>query len=106
MKLSHHQRWITDSTKAAGLLVLLLSPLGAPLIGHALIAACDIPWEGSFHCAVPGRLLNYFLRFAILSWIWVGPFLALLWLVTAFGMFIGCLWFFGAAIWGLAMERL
>lgn len=98
--------WVISAFKAAGLVVLLISPLGAPLVGFAIISGCDIPWEGSFRCAVPGPVLDYFIPFTILPWAWVGPALAIVWLMLSLGLLIGCFWFAGKAIWQFTMERL
>jgi hypothetical protein len=87
------------------LLILLVSPVGAPILGYVLIYACDIPWEGSFQCAVPTTLLDYFVAFTILPFVWVGPFLAILWLMIALAVLLSCLWFAGRAIWRATMER-
>jgi len=98
--------WIISIFRAVGLAVLLISPLGAPLVGLIIIGGCDIPWEGAYQCSFPQPLLDYFLPFAILPAVWVGPFLAILWLMLAVGLLLGCLWFLGKAIWQLTMERL
>jgi hypothetical protein len=88
------------------LLVLLVSPVGAPILGFLLVEACDIPWEGPVQCAVPTALLDYFMAFMILPFVWVGPFLAILWLMLSMAVLLGCLWFAAKAIWQATMDRL
>ena len=88
------------------LLVLLVSPVGAPILGYILVDACDIPWEGPIECAVPTPVLDYFLAFIFLPFVWVGPFLAILWLMLSVAVLLGCLCYAAKAIWQAVMERI
>jgi hypothetical protein len=88
------------------LLVLLVSPVGAPILGYILIDACDIPWEGPIECAVPTPVLDYFLAFLFLPVAWAGPFLAILWLMLSAAVLLGCFWYAGKAIWQAVIGRI
>ena len=88
------------------LLLLLISPLGAPVVGYALAYVCDIPWEGAYQCRVPQPLLDYFLPFTILPFAWVGPFLAILWVMLSFAIAIAAICYLVRAVWQMTMERL
>jgi hypothetical protein len=100
------QRWKQSAAlRSVALLLLLVSPLGAPIVGYLIIDACDIPWEGPFQCAVPTPLLHYFTAFTILPFIWVGPFLAILWLMMSCAVLLGCLWYAARAVWQATMDR-
>lgn len=92
----------------AGLLfLLLLSPVGAPLVGWLVVEACGVQWEGEpLRCATPNPALDYFVSFTILPFIWVGPFLAILWNMVAAGIALAMLWLLGRSIWAVTMERL
>jgi hypothetical protein len=90
--------------KSVALLLLLVSPVGAPIVGYILLDACDIPWEGAFQCAVPTPALSYFLAFLFLPFVWVGPFVAILWLFLSAAVLLGCFWYAAKAIWQAVME--
>ena len=80
------------------LFVLLISPMGAPLLGLIIIEACDIPWEGTYQCMVPDPVIAYFLIF-----LW-GPFFvlglfALLWFAISIGLIIRFALMFGSSLW-------
>lgn len=91
--------------KSLVLLLLLPTPVGAPIVGFIIIDACDIPWEGSFQCPVPAPLLDYFLTFTMLPFLWTGPFIGILWLILSLAVLFFCLWFALRAIWDATMER-
>lgn len=99
------QPWTRPALRALGFLVLTISPIGAPLIGYFLLGACDIPWEGRIQCVLPTALLNYFMAFTILPVIWVGPFLAMLWLMFSLAVLLACFWNAGRAVWQATMDR-
>ncbi|QIK79138.1 hypothetical protein G7077_09750 [Sphingomonas piscis] len=84
---SARTRWKDKPLLLAVLLLLLLaSPLGAPLVGMSIISGCDIPWEGSYQCAVPQRLQDYFIGLMMLSFLSIGLGVGLLWLGLAVGL--------------------
>ena len=99
------KEWAICALKALGLAILIISPVGAPLVGYAIVYACDIPWEGPVQCAVPEPLLGYFLRSVFVPWAVAGPFLAILWQLLSLGLLASCLWFAGKAIWLLTLGR-
>jgi hypothetical protein len=92
-------------TVPAILLMLLISPVGAPFVAWAIGAACNIPWEGEYSCAVPKPLLDYFLPFAILPPIWVGTFLAVVWYIVALAIPCALIWLLTSRLWRAIMSR-
>ena len=86
------------------LLALLISPIGAPLLGFISIAACDVPWEGEYRCFVPAQALDYFMGSFLLPFLWLG-FFALPWFALCIALIIRSGWLFAAAVWGSIMER-
>lgn len=75
--------------KAAACFLLLLSPVGAPVMGFGLLFACDIEWMEPMQCFVPEPLLSYFLIFMFIPWGAGGPLVAILWLGVALTV-LGC----------------
>lgn len=96
------RRWLRHSLV---LLLLLLSPVGAPLVGAALLAACDIPFEGVYRCLVPHPVLDYFLAFQFLPWMW-GPLLGCVWIALSFGIAFALIGHVLHGIWEVTMEQL
>lgn len=92
--------------RGAAIFLLLFSPVGAPIVGWALIYGCDIPWSGTYQCQVPRPIIDYFVPFTILPWVWVGPFLAILWFLMAAAAWTAAIWFVMRAIWRVRAERL
>lgn len=88
------------------LLILLLSPVGAPAIGYILLGQCFEGFEAPTGCSIPQPLIDYFLPFAILPAVWVGPFLAILWFLSAAGILIALAWQIGRLALSLTFERL
>jgi len=93
------------SLRIVALLAMLISPMGAPFVAWAIEAACGIPWEGEYSCAVPKPLLDYFLPFGILPSIWVGPFLALVWYIVALAIPCALIWLLASRLWHAMMDR-
>ena len=87
------------------LFLLLVSPVGAPILGWVFLDACDIPEEGPSRCPLPDPLGDYFLTLAFMPFVWVGPFLAILWLFLSLAVLLGCLWNAARTIWLAVMER-
>lgn len=96
--------WKRSALRCVALLVLLLSPAGAPAVGCLILYACDIPWDGPSQCALPSSLLDYFGAFVFLPTIWLGPFLGILWLMLSISILLACLWHAGRALWQAVME--
>jgi hypothetical protein len=116
MSVRHHL------ARAVGLLVLLLSPVGAPLLGMMFISICatdtSIQPDGPFamdyvYCGV-SRPLEHFYETAIFLPIVVfrslhpafGVVLTLLWFAMAVALLIAMLWHLLRAIAGLTIKRL
>jgi hypothetical protein len=87
------------------LLLLLVSPVGAPMVGYFVARACGLAWEGETQCAVPGPLIDYFVGFPIVAAIHLGLFLSILWLFLSFAVLLCCLWCGVKAVWQAMMER-
>ena len=80
------------------LLVLLISPMGAPLLGLIIIEACDIPWEGTYQCMVPDPVIAYFMVFLWGPFFLLGLF-ALPWFAISIGLVIRFAWMFVSSVW-------
>lgn len=89
---------------AAALFLLLISPVGAPIVGLVIIYGCDIQWEGAYQCVIPTPLIDYFLTFIFLPWA-LGPVLAILWTLASLGVLLGFLYFAAKAIWQIVTWR-
>ncbi len=99
------RHWAGYAQRSLALLLLAVSPVGAPAIGYLILSACDLPWEGQVQCAVPTALVHYFVLFTILPFVWVGTFLASLWFMMSIAVILACLGYAGCAIWHAVMER-
>jgi hypothetical protein len=93
----------SPALRFVALLLLLVSPMGAPILGWLILLACEIPWDGQ--CPVPTPLRDYFLALAFMPVAWLGPFLALLWLFLAVAVLLACLWNAALALWQATMDR-
>jgi len=100
------QNWRQSAAfRFAALLLLLLSPLGAPTVGLFIAYACELAWEGKTQCAVPGPLIDYFVGFPIVAAMHLGPFLSILWLFLSLAVLVFCLCYGVKAVWQATMER-
>lgn len=91
--------------RLGALLLLALSPLGAPAIGLILIGACDIAWFEPAQCAVPEPLLTYFVGLTFIPMAAGGLLFALPWLLVAAGVQLACLGQAGKVLWLFLLER-
>lgn len=64
------------------LMLLVVSPVGAPVIAWSILAVCAPDWEAPITC-LPQPILDYVLPFAFLPWVWLGPFLGFVWLAIS-----------------------
>jgi hypothetical protein len=96
----------SDILRGAAFFLLLISPVGAPIVGWALMSGCDIPWEGTYDCQIPKPIIDYFVPFTILPWLWVGPFLAIMWFLMAAATWLVAIWYVMRAVWHVTGERL
>ena len=88
------------------LLLLTLSPLGAPVLGFLIAWGCDIPWEGAYHCVVPDWLIYYFGSFFFAALTSGGIVVAIEWLGLSAALVLGCLFCLGRVTWLYGVERL
>lgn len=87
------------------LLVMLIGPLGAPLIGMSISSACNIPWEGPYECAFPEPFQSYFVTLFVVAFFPFGPTLGWLWMALSLGLLTALIWYAGRAMWE-AVSRL
>src|SRR4051812_45291679 len=87
------------------LLLLLVSPVGAPMVGYFIVRACGLAWEGKTQCVVPAPLIDYFVGFPIIAAIHLGTLIAILWLFLSFAVLFGCFWYGVKAVWQATMGR-
>jgi len=93
------RNWKHDPVTTGGILLLsLISPVGAPLLGWLAIVACDIPWEGEYQCIVPDAVLTYLIGSLFIPLFWFGYF-GLAWLLISLAVTIGFLLLFVSAAW-------
>jgi hypothetical protein len=92
-------RWKRDPAITGTILFfLLISPMGAPLLGLITIGACGIRWEAPYQCMVPESLFAYFMFFMWAPFFWLGLF-ALPWFAISIGLVMRFAWMFASAAW-------
>jgi hypothetical protein len=87
------------------LLALLVSSVGAPVVGFALIAACDVSFDGVYRCPVPQPVLDYFLPFLFLP-MRLGAFMGCVWIALSVSIALALIVHVLRAIWQVTMEQL
>lgn len=93
-------------SRLLALFLMLLSPLGAPVVGFALVSICADGFDAPFRCSVPEPVLDYFVPFVLMPFIWVGPFLAILWLLLASALLLGIVWTLVSAVGRSIVDRI
>jgi len=107
--------------RAAIYLAILLSPIGAPLVG-TLIGYCpsdpSIVSNGTFamgmsYCGISGPIEHLYQHAVMLSFLpmvlagpIVGGVVTVLWWVAALGSAAGCLWYLWRAAASVTIERI
>lgn len=86
------------------LFFMLISPIGAPLLGIITMAMCDMSREGAYQCIVPFPLFTYFMVFLWGPFFFLGLF-AVAWHAISVGLLIRFSWFFLAAVMDALAER-
>ena len=87
--------------------MLLLSPVGAPLIGGIVIEACGEAWEvEAARCDLQHPVIVYFMGSNELPFVMVGPLFAIIWYALALAILLALLGTLARIVWGLTMERL
>jgi hypothetical protein len=99
------QEWTESAWPKAGkLFLLLISPVGAPIVGWTLIHGCDIRWEGDYRCVVPAPLIDYFMACTFAPWAF-GLVPAILWHMASLVVLLGFLFYAAKAVRQTVAER-
>ncbi len=89
----------------AVVLVLTLSPLGAPVVGFLIAWGCDIPFEGAYQCVVPDWLIYYFGYFFYAALTSGSILVAIAWLGLSGALLLACLAYAVRLAWLYGVER-
>lgn len=92
-----------DVLKAFVLLLVLLSPVSAPIVGFLIFVGCILPWED--RCFLARPLIDFYLVFAILPFVRSGPLLAIVWLLSGFAIALALLVQMGRMTWEAITRR-
>jgi hypothetical protein len=100
------QRWKQSAAlRLVALLVLLVSPVGAPIIGIFIVSECHLAAEGESDCIVPEVLIDYFIGFPIAAAMHLGTLLSIVWLLLSLAVLICCLFCAAQAVWQAVTDR-